>query len=258
MQVKTSFLPACAKTVADADVAIVIDVLRASSVIVTALAAGARRTFTTREVAQARRMADAYESDQGSAPLLCGERQCVKMEGFDLGNSPASYTANRVKGRDLILTTTNGTQAIAAAESAREVWIGCFLNLSAIRTALPQHAKIELICAGTNGSITMEDVLFAGAIVADCEQQFEVETNDESIIARQLWTASFGTKPLLSPEHLTSVLNRSQGGRNLIRVGYESDIRLCANVDAYSVIPKRVNADPVAFAADSLMTVTER
>ncbi|WP_197171722.1 2-phosphosulfolactate phosphatase [Novipirellula aureliae] len=244
----TSFLSASAST--DADVAIVIDVLRASSVMVAALAAGARRVITTREVDDARDLAEEYTSDRDLTPLLCGERQCTRIEGFDLGNSPASYTASRVKNRDLILTTTNGTQAIAAAASAKEVWIGCFLNLSAIARSLPADSNVDLICAGTNGSITMEDVLFAGAVLSICDQRFELELNDESIIARQLWRSSFGRETMPSPEELSEVLKRSQGGRNLVRVGYESDIGLCANVDAYCLIPKRVHEEPAVFAVE--------
>jgi 2-phosphosulfolactate phosphatase len=140
---------------------VVIDVLRATTVITTALAAGARRVIPCLEVDEARQIAARLPKNE---VLLGGERHGLPIEGFDLGNSPADYTAERVAGRTLVFTTTNGTQAMRQCHQARRVLIGAFVNLRAVVAALTESESVHLLCAGTNGAITREDVLLAGAI----------------------------------------------------------------------------------------------
>ncbi|TWT83952.1 putative 2-phosphosulfolactate phosphatase [Planctomycetes bacterium CA13] len=243
MHISTSLLPQPNLNATDTDIAIVIDILRASSVITTSLANGANQVITTSQVDEARALA----CELPQKPLLCGERGCVVIEGFDLGNSPADYRAEVVTRQDLVLTTTNGTQAIEVASAAKEVWIGSFLNLSVIVRSVPCNARIAFICAGTDGSITMEDVLFAGAAVTQLEKRYSAQVDDGSRIAKQLWQSWFGPDRLPNPKELAEKLNESRGGRNLIRLGYEADIQWCAKIDSAPIVPVRMQKSPTSF-----------
>ncbi|TWU37219.1 2-phosphosulfolactate phosphatase [Novipirellula artificiosorum] len=226
------------------DAAIVIDVLRASSVIVTGLASGARQVITTRGIDEAVGIA----SQRSEKPLLCGERGCVKIEGFDLGNSPDQYTREIVFGRDLVLTTTNGTRAIESATQAKRVLIGCFLNLSAVVQRLDPDWHVRLVCAGTAGAVTLEDVLFAGAVVTLCETRCAVQSDDASVVARQTWESWFGNAGMPSAPALERSLRESLGGRNLLKLGFGADIRRCAQIDVMGVVPERFAESPALFA----------
>ena len=142
--------------------AVVIDVLRASTTICHALAAGAREMIPCLEVDEAWRIAAAAVALR---PILGGEREGVRIEGFDLGNSPEEYRPETVGGRAIVFTTTNGTAAMAACRAAQRVLIGAFVNFSAMCEQSRSRAQVHLICAGTKRKITREDVLCAGAIV---------------------------------------------------------------------------------------------
>ncbi len=130
-------------------VAVVIDVFRASTTIVTALAAGARLVLPTEDVEQAVRLAAPYRKGEA---LLGGERECQRIEGFQLGNSPREYTKEVVAGKVIIFTTTNGTRALLAAREYPTTYVGCFLNLSAIATAVASSNVVSIICAGNAGT----------------------------------------------------------------------------------------------------------
>ncbi len=141
-------------------VAVVIDVLRASTTMSQALFAEANAVIPCGEVAEAQERA---ANLPGGSFLLGGERGGVKIPGFDLGNSPAEYTPERVAGRTIVFSTTNGTRALKRCEQADQILIGCFANLDAVakavgKTGLPAH----LVCAGTDGVLSAEDVLCAG------------------------------------------------------------------------------------------------
>src|SRR5262245_18694621 len=142
---------------------VVIDVLRATTTIIRALAAGAREVVPCLEVEEARRIS----SELGSAAILGGERGGVPIPGFDLGNSPAEYTRERVGGKTVVFTTTNGTRAMQRCKLAGRVLLGAFVNFSAICRELSGTDEIAIVCAGTDGHVTREDTLLAGAIVDD-------------------------------------------------------------------------------------------
>lgn len=253
MRITTSILPRVL-SVADtrsedpADVAVVIDVLRATSVMTTAAAAGVEQVITCREVADAIEMADQMHP----RPLLCGERSCKPIRGFDLGNSPAEYVSDRVRHRTLILTTTNGTQAIEIAAAAKRMVVGSFLNLAAVVDQLCEGELVHLACAGTDGHVTAEDVLLAGAIIDHCQIRFDAVTiNDESTLALQLWRSWF---PSLTPNDaspstadLALRLAETQGGRNLVRLGFGADLERCARVSRFDVVLERVSQHPTTF-----------
>ena len=216
----------------------------------TAIGAGAAEVITCREVDLAMEIANRIEP----RPLLCGERDCVLIPGFDLGNSPAEYSAENVVGKTLILTTTNGTAAIETAASAPQVVVASFLNLSAVVELLQSYQSIRLICAGTNGFLSNEDILVAGALIFACETRYGAESDgDASILARQLWLSRFPADQysddhLPSASDLAEAMRETRGGRNLIRVGYEHDIRRCAEVDSLATVPRLCGRDPLTFA----------
>ena len=142
--------------------AVVVDVLRATTTMIHALAAGADAILPCLEIDQARSLAASLPA--GSA-LLAGERQGVRVEGFDLGNSPGDCTPANCSGRTLVMTTTNGTKAILAAMEADRVLIGAFVNRRATIEALKADGRpIHLVCSGTDGQVSLEDSLLAGSI----------------------------------------------------------------------------------------------
>lgn len=142
---------------------VVIDVLRASSTIVTALQNGAKGIIPVADMDLAGKISQGMDSPQY---LLCGEKNGDKIEGYHLGNSPLEYTAETVSDKTIILNTTNGTKAIKKAKLAREIIVGCFLNMSQIIAYLEQTEQpIALVCAGWQGRLSFEDLLCAGQII---------------------------------------------------------------------------------------------
>lgn len=250
-----SFLPDPRRVNERTDVVLVIDVLRATSVMATAMAAGAKRIHTCRGVEQARRSA----ARSRPPALLCGERGCRPIDGFDLGNSPRDYTPDTVGGRELILTTTNGTQAIAAAAPGRRLLAVAFLNAGATLRSIRDARETHIICAGTEGSITAEDVLLAGMLVERLERQAAAHNvslrldGDEAVIARDQWRWTVAETLRFSadgdrdsgvmaerPDRLANRLAQTRGGRDLVAAGYHHDLSDCARIDTLSVVVERV------------------
>lgn len=246
MQLFTSLSPTDPRPELDGasiEVAVVIDVLRATTVATTAMAAGASAILTCSDIDEAKRLAA-----ENSPALLCGERGCRPIEGFDLGNSPTEYGSSVVAGRTLVMTTTNGTRAIAASSSADRVVLGSFLNLSAVVDAIDDAASVHLVCAGTDGHITGEDVLLAGAIAETLTRRSpSADACDATSIAIAWWRDRVG---VMDAETLTEALAKTRGGRNLIRVGYGNDLERCAAIDSLPVVPHRTSATPTRFQAN--------
>ncbi|MBI2825283.1 MAG: 2-phosphosulfolactate phosphatase [Planctomycetia bacterium] len=225
---------------------VVIDVLRATTTITTALAAGASRVIPCREVDEARRVAAALPSGE---VLLGGERGGLPIEGFDLGNSPSDYTPDRIAGRTLVFTTTNGTRALERCRQAKRVLLGAFVNLRAVARCLRSTDHVRLLCAGTEGEITREDVLAAGAIAhrlvtpdapLTAGAWSRCELDDQARIALDAWQATLPPAELPFTEAaqawLVRALEASRGGRNLVAVGLARDIADCAAADRFDVV----------------------
>jgi len=210
-------------------IAVVVDILRASTTITHALANGADCVIPCATVEEA--FAARNELPTGTC-LLGGERGGVRIDGFDLSNSPTGYNPDTVRGKSIGFTTTNGTGALIRAEKADDVLIGAFVNLSAVTDRLrTSELPVHIVCAGTNGQITGEDVLFAGALVdklGDGAAE-EFETSDSTRIALDHWRDESGNG---STDALQAALRRSQGGRNLIELGYDRDIATAADTDS--------------------------
>ena len=220
---------------------VMIDVLRASTTIASAVAAGAQAVIPCAEIDNARRIAESFDSDQA---MLGGERDGVRIEGFDLGNSPGEYSAEKVSGRTIVFTTTNGTRALAAAREAQQILIGALVNVAAVAARLRALDNVHLLCAGTRGEVSGEDTLAAGAMVEQLSRQTRAawELDDAARIARDTWIAVAGdaaTRPAareLWPQ-LESALRQTAGGRNVRDVGLAGDIELCARLDCLDCVP---------------------
>jgi len=212
--------------------AVVIDILRATTVVTHALANGAAYVVPCEGVGQAR---DAACNQPNT--LLGGERQGVRIEGFDLTNSPADYSGEVVTGRVIAFTTTNGTRALARCAQAGSVLCGCFANLETVVARLTDSlAPVHLVCAGTNGRISNEDVLFAGAVVAGLRERLPIDACDSSQLAESFWAATCEKE-----DGVHQALRAAQGGKNLIALGYDRDIELCSAVNTFTHVPQLKN-----------------
>ena len=212
-------------------IAVVIDLLRATTTIVTALANGARCVLPCGDIETAKRVA--ADLPVGSV-LLGGERRGVRIEGFDLDNSPAAYSAERVAGKTIVFTTTNGTAALMRSREADRVLVGSLVNRRAVAWAVAADDRpVHLVCAGTDGRVTAEDVAAAGAIVTELEAflRGDVLIDDTALIAAKFWAAESSTT-----ESLLSVLRHSRGGSNLVELGFDRDIEFAAHVDSYDLV----------------------
>jgi len=204
---------------------IVIDVFRASTTIVTALAGGAKFVLPTVDVEQAVRIAAPY--DRGEA-ILGGERESIKIEGFALGNSPREYTRETVGGKAVILTTSNGTRALLAAREAGAIYVGCFINMAAVVAAAARWPRVSILCAGNAGRLSLEDYICAGGFVEHLARR-DTEMNDAAAAARAAWmtTRSALRRTLLASDH----------ARLLAELGCRPDMELALKLDSTPVVP---------------------
>jgi 2-phosphosulfolactate phosphatase len=227
-------------------IAVVIDVLRASTSMITALAHGADRVVPVANVDVARRSAATI----GAAAVLGGERGGIRIPGFDLGNSPLEYSAERVRGRTVVITTTNGTAALHACGGAREIVVGAIVNRTAVAATLRRLAvvdpRVHLVCAGTDGVVSAEDVLAAGAILdAAAIDGSEDSLDDAARAAVAFFRRIAATSDV--PGALVAEFRRSPGGSNLVDLGMAADLPVAAAIDSFSVVPR------LDFASGSLI-----
>jgi 2-phosphosulfolactate phosphatase len=221
--------------------AVVIDVLRATTTIIHALAAGCTAVRPCAEVEEARALADSMRAGR---VLLGGERGGAPLAGFDLGNSPREYTGAVCRGRILVLTTTNGTRALLRAAEAERVLIAGFVNYSAVCEQLRHDPRpVHILCAGTDGQATLEDTLLAGALVEYLCEEMDVALNDS---ARLAWDCFENHGRVL-----LGALEISHGGVNLRRLGYEEDIKSAADVDKFALVPE-LRRDPLRVEVGSV------
>jgi 2-phosphosulfolactate phosphatase len=214
--------------------AVVIDVLRATTTIIHALAAGCAAVRPCAEVEEARALADGMPAGK---VLLGGERGGRPLPGFDLGNSPREYTTASCGGLTLVLTTTNGTRALLRAAEAERVLVAGFVNYSAVCEQLRQETRpIHVVCAGLEGDVALEDTLLAGAFVDFLCEGAEVRLNDG---ARLAWDCFENHGRVLQ-----GALEVSQGGTHLRQLGYDDDIRAAAQVDQFALVPE-LRRDPL-------------
>ncbi len=228
MQIEVVLTPAEIALLPNRDLArstaVVFDVLRATSVVITALANGAASVRPVATLDEAWAAKAAYPG-----ALVGGEREGLKVEGFDFGNSPREYLPERINGHDLIHTTTNGTVALRAVAHAHCVLVGALLNLDALaaflRGSSPEH--LLLICAGSWTEFSLEDALAAGGLMARLP---ETEPTDPGTVV-SLLHERFGMEPY-------KCLRSSKNGRRLVRIGLGEDVAVCARTSSSSLVPE--------------------
>ena len=233
---------------------VVIDVLRATTTISYALDAGARDVIPCLEVDEARQVAATLPA--GSC-LLGGERGGKKIEGFDLGNSPAEYSAEVVGGKHVVFTTTNGTRSLVCCENADPVFLGSFVNAPRLAELLERQDRINLICAGTDGEITGEDALLAGFLVTHLRKHRGRTMNDSCFIAEVWWKSRIVP---LRPDNLDKdvrerldiqrCLEVSRGGKNLIELGMANDIEHASHFGCLQTVPTYRNGRITRLAVE--------
>lgn len=210
--------------------AVVVDVLRASSTMITALHNSAKGVIPVADMGDASKISQNLDSPHY---LLCGEKDGVKIEGYDLGNSPLDYTEERVEDKTIILNTTNGTKAIKRAGLADEIIIGSFLNLEALVASLKTvDTDIVLVCAGWKGRLALEDLLCAGNIIYELtEGTLPQNVQDGAKVAFGLFE-KFG-----EDEDLEKAIKTSNYAVRLKDVVSEEDISYCCQRNKMDVLP---------------------
>ena len=205
---------------------VVTDILRATTTITFAIANGATAITPVLTPEDAFRLA----ADQPNT-LIGGERHGVKVDGFDLGNSPREYTEAIVSDRQIALTTTNGTRTLQACRAAERVLVGSFFNLSAIVDQLAQvEGELVLACSGREGGFCTEDTVFAGACVAALG---ETQLTDAAETAKILYQTY--------RDDLLGMLRNCYHGRYLANIGLGEDLEFCAQMDIIDVVPHLVD-----------------
>lgn len=212
---------------------LVVDLLRATTTIITALANGARAVLPAATSSDALGLAQNLERKD---LLLAGERNALPIEGFALGNSPLEMTAERVGGKTLVMATTNGTSALLAAEDAKLVLLGAAVNFSAAveaaRRALDAAGELVILCAGRQGQFALEDAYAAGRFalaILPGGARSGAELNDAAIAARDL-VKRYGAK-------WKSAVLASAAARDLRAKGFRADVEAATQADVYAVVP---------------------
>jgi 2-phosphosulfolactate phosphatase len=201
---------------------VVVDILRATSCMTTALAHGITsiKPFAS--------LSDCLAA-KTNGYLTAGERDGKKVGGFDFGNSPFEYMQPELRGKKIAFTTTNGTQAIAKSTGAREIVIGSFLNLDTVAGYLQSvNNNILVVCAGWKGKVNLEDTLFAGALVDALKDNVQPDC-DAPLAAQHLFN--------LSKKNMVSFLMNSSHVKRLARLNIYKDIEFCLTPNQYSVLP---------------------
>lgn len=204
-------------------IVVVVDIFRATSTMVAALAHGVREILSFADLEECRLM-----KEQGY--LIGGERNGLTAPGFEMGNSPVAYLNNDYTGRKLAMTTTNGTQAIEKSKGAQEILIGAFPNLQAtVAHIQAQDLDVLIHCAGWKGHFNLEDSLYAGALVKALESTHHSEED-----------GALAMKSLFEKEghNLKGFLSQASHAKRLQNHGIERDIDFCLTLDLYEIVVK--------------------
>ena len=208
---------------------IVIDVLRASTTIVTALNNGAREIIPVGSVESAVKVSGNLFGD---VVLRGGERNGKIITGFNLGNSPSEYTEEAVKGKSIIFCTTNGSSAMVKAKYAKRMAVGGFINVSLVADFIRQAGEdFSIVCAGEKQLFSMEDAVCVGMLVKILVEDapITVELNDAAGAAQVLYKTV--------GKNLLKMAKSSDHGKFLVDIGFENDLKTCVNVDSIPVLP---------------------
>ncbi len=218
----------CRKADIKGKVVVVIDVLRSSTVITMALQNGAKSIIPLQTPEEVFAMRDQMES---SLVITGGERHAVKIEGFDLGNSPEEYTTQSVNGKDILYTTSNGTAALLASEGAQDVMLGCFLNVTSLtEKVLNLNNDVVIVCAGTNSDFSLDDGICAGMLIYQISRRIPVDTNDlGSLLSKYYESGSSG---------ILSKIVECNHVKTLFALGFHNDVMYCLRTDRSQIVPR--------------------
>jgi 2-phosphosulfolactate phosphatase len=205
-------------------IVVIVDIFRATSSICYGIENGAGAIIPVSLVEEC-----AAYREKGLDYLLAAERDGKVVEGFDFGNSPFSYTKEKVAGKTIVLTTTNGTHALHLSRAAKKIVIGSFLNLTSLCDWLKQqNDNVLLVCAGWKNNFNLEDTLFAGAAVEQLKTK-DFKLDDAAIAANDLYQ--------LGKHDLNEYLKKTSHSERLKKLGIEKDIAFCLQVDLITAIP---------------------
>jgi 2-phosphosulfolactate phosphatase len=204
---------------------IVVDVLRATSVIITALNNGAKSVVPVTSVEEALSTKKKLES-----VVLGGERRAQKIEGFDLSNSPLEYKSEVIHDRNVVITTTNGTKAISKSSAANKIYIGALINAKAVSSKAVKNEKdIIIVNAGTNGVFSMDDFITGGAIIDEILSEQDYELTDIAKTALVIYR---------SHKDIKSYVKGAAHYKILVDLGLEEDIDYCLQKDLFNIVPE--------------------
>lgn len=209
---------------------VVIDVLRASTTVITALNNGAREIIPVNTIESAVKVSGNLFGD---VVLRGGERNGKMIEGFNLGNSPFEYTAEAVKGKSIIFYTTNGAPAMWKARYAKNLLIAGFVNITAVVNKIKEIKEdIYILCAGKQTQFCIEDAVCAGMLTKLLidDEETEIDFNDSAVAAVALYK-NFS-------KNLAKMARTCDHGKYLIEIGFDKDIEFCTNIDTVNVVPE--------------------
>ena len=226
----------------------VIDILRATTTMCAAMSNGAKAIIPVSSTEEALHLAQTIGSKD---VLLSGERNCVRIPGFHLGNSPLEMKKDVVRGKTLILTTSNGTKALLACHGAGAIFLAAAANLSSAaeraREALAANQRILIVCAGRTGAFALDDAYCAGRLAAEILGGTKLRSGlNDAALASLALVRRYG-------DNWDRPLRSSRSGRQLLRLGFAEDIRDASRLDAYPV-SLQFHDRRVTLARDSLAT----
>lgn len=204
---------------------VVIDMLRATSVITTAIMNGCTKVIPVLTVERAFELSDGNRE----AFILGGERRALKIDGFDCSNSPLEYSLDAVKDKTIILTTTNGTRAINGCKKAKDLLIGCLLNAKAAAEKLVKlNNDIVIVNAGTYGQFSMDDFICSGYIIECLKELAEVELTDIAYTSNYIYKEN---------TDIISFIKHARHYNVIKNLGLEEDLKYCCRKDITEVVP---------------------
>lgn len=206
---------------------VVIDVLRATTTIINALNNGAKEIIPVGSIEFAMKVSGDTFSGQ---TLLAGERNTKKIEGFSLGNSPSEYSSEIVRGKSIVLFTTNGSKAIVKAKYSSTLLISSFLNADSIAKHISDNSDIVILCSGNNGLFSFEDSVCAGFLISEIKRlKTDVILDDASKTCLFLYKKN--------SKRLEKMLMETEHGEKLISQGFKEDLKFAAKIKSIDVIP---------------------
>ncbi|MCY6960139.1 2-phosphosulfolactate phosphatase family protein [Clostridium brassicae] len=208
---------------------VIIDMLRATSVIVTALYNGCKEVIPVIDIEEAR---DVVKNEREKY-VLGGERKALKIEGFDFSNSPLEYLDGSAKGKILVMTTSNGTKAINRSISAERMLIGAMINASSVAKKVVEVGNdVVIINSGTNGEFSIDDFLCSGYIIECILKEIKVDMSDIAITANYMYKQN---------EDLITFIKNAKHYNILLELGLQKDLEYCCRKDIINIVPEFIN-----------------